>query len=125
MPAAGHVVIDAACETNGSPICGSIRLDGRLLLSPSDGGQLGIRSKIEAELAAFDLDGDGSFSPEETTMAAELAIKHRSSDSGSMLLILLGIPMSGIWVGLNFGVFALARNLWRTFKGKTPSPKLQ
>lgn len=61
-------------------------------------------ARLEAEMNAFDLDGDGGFSGAELTPAAERAMEEWSSDTGRLFAPIFGIPITGIWYTILFAI---------------------
>ena len=71
-------------------------------------------SHLEAELYKHDLNGDGSFSGVEITPEMEQAGGRFTNDTGRALAPITGIPISFIWVAVNYiplGLLSLA--IWR------------
>ncbi|MCU0712158.1 MAG: hypothetical protein MUC43_08870 [Pirellula sp.] len=71
-------------------------------------------SHLEAELYKHDLDGDRTFSGSEITPEMEQAAGRLTNDTGRALAPITGIPISLIWVSINYiplGLVSLA--IWR------------
>lgn len=71
-------------------------------------------SHLEAELYKHDLNGDRSFSGAEVTPAMTEAMGRLTNDTGRALAPITGIPLSLIWVAVNYiplGIISLA--IWR------------
>jgi len=62
---------------------------------------------IEQELYTYDLDGDGSFSPEEMTPEAEVAMDRFSHDTGRTFAPITGFIFSFIYVALFYCIVNL------------------
>ena len=60
---------------------------------------------LQAQLMRFDLDGDGSFSGYEQTPPMLEAMDRVTSDTGSALAPITGIPLSILYVGFNCLIF--------------------
>lgn len=73
--------------------------------------------ELDRDLSRYDLDGNGSFSEQELTPAAEQAMYRVSSDTARQFAPFTGIPITLMWVTLgcsvllaiDYGVRALAR----------------
>ena len=71
-------------------------------------------SHLEAELYKHDLNGDRAFSGAENTAAMRNAMERLTNDTGRALAPVTGVPISLIWVTLNYiplGLVSLA--IWR------------
>lgn len=81
------------------------------------GSVLAYDMELDRDLVRYDLDGDGSFSEQELTPAAEHAMYRVSSDTARQFAPFTGIPITVMWVTLgcgvllaiDYGVRALAR----------------
>lgn len=75
--------------------------------------------RLELELRAFDLDGDGGFSPHEQTPAQQEAMERFSNDAARGVAPLTALIVSPLSVALAFGIVALVtrtrRALMRLF----------
>ena len=69
-----------------------------------------VDARLMAELNAFDLNHDGSFSPEESTPAAEAAMSAVSSDTGRLFAPFTGLVMAPLYVLFVFVVFPRFRS---------------
>ena len=77
--------------------------------------------RLDAAIAQFDLNGDGFFSADELTPAAELALQQYANDTGLALAPLLGALISLAYVMIvAFLVFTF--KAVRTSLRKTPMP---
>ena len=72
-----------------------------------------VDAKLEAEMNAFDLNGDGSFSGAELTPAAERAMEEWSSDTGRTFAPIFGVPITAIWYTIVFAIVFGAEWLFR------------
>ena len=68
---------------------------------------LAVDARLEAELNAFDLDHDGSFSSEESTPAAEDVMREWTSDTGRTLAPFTGLVTAPLYVLFVFVVVPL------------------
>lgn len=59
---------------------------------------------LNAELDRLDLDGDGGISGAELTPEAQQVMDDWASDTGRVMVIFTGLPLSAIWYGMCFAV---------------------
>ena len=83
--------------------------------------------QLEAKMNSFDLDGDGVFSGDELTPAAEIAMAEWTSDTGRSFGYILGIPFTIIWYAILFSIAFSAEWVFRRFNPVTAvgDPKYQ
>ena len=80
--------------------------------------QFGRGAYLEHQLAQYDLDGNGSFSPEESTPAQQQAMDLVASDTARTLAPFVWLVLAPIFSGVAVGASALA---WKLRRGADPS----
>jgi hypothetical protein len=71
--------------------------------------------RLERELMAFDLDGNGWFTPEEESPAQQLAMQRVISDAARQLAPFTGLILSPLLVALAFAAAALLKRTRHAF----------
>lgn len=75
---------------------------------------------LDVELYRHDLDGDRSFSESEMTDEAKRAMNQVTNDTGRSLAPITGVPITLVWMSVNFIVLgiveSLGRWLWSRFR---------
>ena len=80
-----------------------------------------VGKQYEWELNRFDLDGDGSFSDDEYTPAAQAAMKRLTNDTGRLFAPIVAAPVTLIWVAINFTFLYLGTKIAAFCKKRSAS----
>ena len=80
-----------------------------------------VGKQYEWELNRFDLDGDGSFSNDEYTPAAQAAMKRLTNDTGRLFAPIVAAPVTLIWVAINFTSLYLGTKIFAFCKKRSAS----
>lgn len=63
-----------------------------------------VNAELDAEIERYDLDGDGGYSEDELTPAAQQALDEWASDTGRQFAPIVGIPLTAIWYTIVLGI---------------------
>jgi hypothetical protein len=77
-----------------------------------------IDARLERELYAFDLDGDGVFSGAEINPAQEAAMANWANDTGRAMAPITGAIFSVLYTAISFIIYFLASWLWSKYCAK-------
>jgi hypothetical protein len=75
-----------------------------------------IDARLEKELYAFDLNGDGVFSGAEICQAQEVAMANLVNDTGRAMAPITGAIFSFLYTGISFIICILASRLWSKYR---------
>ena len=70
---------------------------------------------LETELYEYDLNGDRRFEDAELTPAAQRAMDNLTNDTGRQFAPVTAVPITGLWVMLNFSVLYFGKWCCRCF----------